>query len=286
MSNELINTLPFVACLCPTYRRPALLANAVACFEAQDYPADRRLLWIADDAAQIPNGRFDWGGVFRSAIRFESLPIKYNWIAGLAALTIELPPPDIYMIWEDDDVYLPHHISSHVAALATPVKSAEWAAWEIHNCHPNASPTTTTPIAKRWSKPSRVLSTYHVQPLSENAAGRFFASIAVTRSLWDECGGIVATKRADFDQQSLARFAAIGGPPADPLEHSPNATPGYCFRFGTTQAYHGQSEMRSADDETWYDRCRDSGDATPVERLTPKMDEETERLYRQFAAQS
>ena len=37
--------LPLVACLCPTYRRPSrLLANAIACFEHQDYPAQRRRL--------------------------------------------------------------------------------------------------------------------------------------------------------------------------------------------------------------------------------------------------
>ena len=45
---------PFLSCLCPTFRRPKLLANAIACFETQDYPPERRELIVLDDAAQYP----------------------------------------------------------------------------------------------------------------------------------------------------------------------------------------------------------------------------------------
>ena len=31
-------TRPIIACICPTYKRPVHLANAVACYMAQDYP--------------------------------------------------------------------------------------------------------------------------------------------------------------------------------------------------------------------------------------------------------
>ena len=40
-------------CLCPTYLRPHLVANALACFEAQDYSAELRRLLICDDAGQF-----------------------------------------------------------------------------------------------------------------------------------------------------------------------------------------------------------------------------------------
>ena len=49
------NELPFVSCLCPTYRRPKLLENSIACFLAQDYPADRRELIVLDDAGELEN---------------------------------------------------------------------------------------------------------------------------------------------------------------------------------------------------------------------------------------
>ena len=51
MSSE----LPFVSCLCPTYRRPQMMANTIPCFITQDYPADRRELIILDDACELQN---------------------------------------------------------------------------------------------------------------------------------------------------------------------------------------------------------------------------------------
>ena len=49
MSSE----LPLVSCLCPTYRRPQLLENSIACFLDQNYPADRRELVVLDDAGEL-----------------------------------------------------------------------------------------------------------------------------------------------------------------------------------------------------------------------------------------
>jgi hypothetical protein len=51
MSSE----LPFVSCLCPTYRRPQMMANTIPCFITQDDPADRRELIILDDAGELKN---------------------------------------------------------------------------------------------------------------------------------------------------------------------------------------------------------------------------------------
>ena len=40
-----------LTCVCPTYRRPRLLANAIACFVAQTYP--NRELIVLDDAGEL-----------------------------------------------------------------------------------------------------------------------------------------------------------------------------------------------------------------------------------------
>jgi len=224
MSSE----LPFVSCLFPTYRRPQLLENSIACFLAQDYPEDRRELIILDDAGELQNQTSDGWQIISIPRRFRSLPEKFNALAGLAR-------GEILVVWEDDDIYLPHHISSHVAAM------------EGH----------------LWSKPSKVLSDYTGQIEEEDATGRFHASLAFTRQAFEKVGGWPLTMRGDFDQQLIARLNELGLP-GNPCTV---ASPSYVFRWGSTGAYHGQALMRGPEDEGWYDRCG-SAVKTPTEVLT------------------
>ena len=208
--------LQFVSCLCPTFRRPKLLENSIACFLAQDYPADRRELIILDDAGELKNESGEGWQIISIPRRFRSLPEKFNALAGLSH-------GEILVVWEDDDIYLPHHISSHVTAM--------------EGC--------------LWSKPSKVLSDYTGQIQEEDATGRFHASLAFTRQAFDQVGGWPLTLRGDFDQQLISKLNAVGIP-GDPCSV---AGPGYVFRWGSTGAYHGQAMMRGPDDENWYDNA-------------------------------
>lgn len=229
--------LPFVSCLCPTYHRPKLLANAIACFQAQDYPADRRELIILDDAGQLAPQRDTNWEVVSIGRRFRSLPDKFNALAGLAR-------GEILAVWEDDDIYLPWHLTAHVETLSA---------------------------GHRFSKPSKVYSHYLGRLQEENAGGRFHASIAFTRSALDAANGWLLTKRADFDQQFMARLAGLG-PVGDTYERFP---PSYVFRWEVTNAYHGQGTMRSAEDQEWYDLAeRDPPEHTGL-LLTPGFDPNT-----------
>ncbi|MCA9058915.1 MAG: hypothetical protein KDA85_10455, partial [Planctomycetaceae bacterium] len=126
------------------------------------------------------------------------------------------------VVWEDDDIYLPHHISSHVAAMD----------------------------GHLWSKPSKVLSDYTGDVREEDATGRFHASLALTRSAFEQVGGWPLTLRGDFDPQLIAGLHTLG-PAADPCL---SAAPSYVFRWTSTGAYHGQAWMRGPNDEGWYDR--------------------------------
>ena len=209
MSSE----LPFVSCLCPTYRRPQLLENSIACFLAQDYPVDRREMIILDDAGELQNQTEDGWQIISIARRFRSLPEKFNALAGLAR-------GEILVVWEDDDIYLPHHISSHVAAMN----------------------------GRLWSKPSKVLSDYTGKVEEEDATGRFHGSLALTRQAFEKVRGWPLTLRGDFDQQLIARFNGLGIA-ADPCMI---ANPSYVFLWGSTGAYHGQALMRGPEDEQWY----------------------------------
>jgi len=239
--------LPHLTCLCPTYKRPKLLANAVACFLAQDYPADRRELIVLDDAGQISPQRGDGWEVVSIARRFNNLPAKFNALAALAS-----PQTEAFVVWEDDDIYLPHHLAAHAAVLATGVE---------------------------FSKPSRVWSTYTGKMEVEGAAGRFHASIACTAGLFRRMGGWPPVTTLDFDQQFMSRLAAASGIVGD-ATLAADAVPSYVFRWGSTGAYHGQAFGH----DDWYGAVgRLPLDVPPVERLEPAFDDESRRVYREAA---
>ncbi|MFM7869972.1 MAG: hypothetical protein ACKPHU_37625 [Planctomycetaceae bacterium] len=86
----------------------------------------------------------------------------------------------------------------------------------------------------------------------EDVTGRFHASLAFRREIFDGIGGWRLTKRGDFDQQLFARLNAIEAP-GDPCQF---ADPSYIVRRGQTNAYHGQAFMQGPEDEGWYDRVR------------------------------
>jgi hypothetical protein len=68
-----------------------------------------------------------------------------------------------------------------------------------------------------WSKPSFVLSSYTGRLEQEDATGRFHASLAFRREIFDRIGGWPLTKRGDFDQQLIARLHAIEAPGDPPM---------------------------------------------------------------------
>jgi hypothetical protein len=193
-----------------------MMGTTTLAFHSQDYPEDRRERIIVDDAGELQNDACGGWQIISIPRRFRSLPEKFNAIAGLAK-------GDIRVV-RVDDIWLPHHISTHVRAME----------------------------GRLWSKPSFVLSSYTGRLEQEDATGRFHASLAFRREIFDRIGGWPLTKRGDFDQQLIARLNAIE-PPGDPCQF---ADPSYIFRWGQTNAYHGQAFMQGPEDEGWYDRVQ------------------------------
>ncbi len=215
---------------------------------AQDYPVDRRELIVLDDAGELQSQTGEGWQTISIPRRFRSLPEKFNALAGLAR-------GEILVVWEDDDIYLPHHISSHVAAM------------EGH----------------LWSKPSKVLSDYTGQIQEEEATGRFHASLAFTRQAFEQVGAWPLTMRGDFDQQLLARLTATG-PSGDPCSV---AGPGYVFRWGSTDAYHGQALMRGPEDEEWYSAAGNQVSMQhAAETVAPSLDQQTSFCFHALANHS
>ena len=101
-----------IAAICCTYKRPKLLAEAVECFLRQDYPAAKREMIVLDDADQYENQIGDGWRIVSLPTRFRTLGEKRNASAALVS-----PEVEAYCVWDDDDIYLPWHMSAAAAAL-------------------------------------------------------------------------------------------------------------------------------------------------------------------------
>lgn len=268
------NDWPFITCLCPTYCRPIMLQTAVECWRRQDYPRHRLALLVMDDSPRHALINSKWFSGFRNAgfesyPGFQTLPHKYNYLAHRAIA--RWPETDLFVVWEDDDLYLP----SHCRAIA--------AAWE----HDARRPAW-------WSHPKHVWSDYPMhdeggklggQVVREGAAGRFHASLALTRGAW-QLRPWVETPRADFDQQYLGSLGQCLGPPADPLPFADSENPTYVFRWHTGHT-HGQSTMKSPEDCDWMHKARLVTASRPslqteCEQWSPQLDARASQIWHSF----
>lgn len=234
-------------CLCPTFRRPHLLANLIACFEAQDHP-DKFLLML-DDSGQIAGQEGDGWKLLSRQGRYATLTAKYgamllfnDWYFNAVALM------------DDDDIYGPQYLSSHATALGD----------------------------ARWSYPRRVFSTHEppatsaTHPGLEPSGGRFWASAAVRRDLLEEVGGFHDIARPTFDQEHLALWNQAGGEPGRPDDF---ALPQYVYGWGRAPR-HVSLEM--GDQAGWYANYAQRLPVMPPldgSFLRPQMDAQTRAIY-------
>lgn len=254
-----------ILCLLPTYNRPQLVANAIACFRAQDYPEQNRQLLILDDAGQLATHHAGSWDIVSTATRYPSLTAKYN---GMLALDrtfggerwlFPCGETDAVALMDDDDIYGPQWLSSHAKALTT----------------------------HRWSHPREVWTTYRgiarspTEPGREPAGGRFWAAAAVRVDLLRELGGFQEITRPTFDQEHLRLWQEHGGDPGRPDALPPHsALPQYCYGWGRAPR-HVSLEM--PDRQNWYaNYATRLGPLPAAEPLTldPAFDEQTRAIYR------
>ncbi len=285
------DSLPNVVCLCPTYGRPSVVANAAACFAAQDYPLANRLLFVFDDAGQIlkttPANRekHEKHGIvaMSSSRRRGSLPEKYDEmiraVGGWA---------DIFVVWDDDDVYLPWHVRMHVRALAGVSGYVDGG---------GEGDTAIFGEGGDWSQPESVYSTYTGKVAAEDSRGRFHGSLAMRSEFLNRIGGWTGVmpvardgsesgagnsrdvKRADFDPRMIAACAASG----KRGHYSMVNGPGYVYRWGDSGATHCSGMMTSPDNRDWYDKVRPCERVEQMVDLVPRFDRRTVEIYRECA---
>ena len=99
--------IPKITAVCPTYKRPVQLANIVQCFLDQDYK--NKELVILDDAQQYPDGLAGDGW------RVHSMKERYPTLGDKRNASVELAQGEYIAVWDDDDAYLPWHLSACVS---------------------------------------------------------------------------------------------------------------------------------------------------------------------------
>ncbi len=167
-----------------TYLRPKSLGRLVRCFLEQDYPCRMRELIILDDAGQYQGESGDGWRVVSVPRRFATLGQKRNAVAALAS-----PKSEGFVIWDDDDRYLPWALSASAAAVDR----------------------------ARWSRPSLVL---HEQPSGtlrkHKTLGLFHGGWAYRREAFEMVSGYPWMDNGE-DQGLAKRFGAAGVSEADPI---------------------------------------------------------------------
>lgn len=197
-----------ITCLCPTYgRRPDLLGNAIACFLSQTHE-DKRLI-VLDDAGTVGHRRSGQVLVHSTSNRFRSLPDKYRFMTDR-----DDPWTEAYVLWDDDDIYLPDHLARHDQVLQS----------------------------RAWSYPDEVGSLYTGKLVVEPTGGRFWACIGFRRECLAKSPWPV-TDRVDYDQQFLRGLERSCGHPG-----RPEGDITFVYRWGSTRAHHASGVGGS----NWY----------------------------------
>lgn len=236
-----------IACLCVTYLRPQRLAEAIACFEQQDYPEPLRELVVLDDAGQYaPLAGRRWQ-VISTPRRFRTLGEKRNAAAALAA-----PDADAYLVWDDDDIYLPWHVSAAARALAR----------------------------NPWTVPARLYrEMFGRLELHDNGDRYYHSAWGFTRDLYQRAGGYPFAQRGE-DQMLRQRFEAVGAVPADP---SADGKPSYVMRwFGEPGAWH----FSALEGDDAYARVAAATPPARVEALAPALSRDWVGACRELLRQS
>lgn len=232
-----------LAALCPTYKRPKELAAVIECFLRQDYPAELRELIVLDDAGQYANQAGNRWSLVSLPVRFRTLGEKRNASAALVS-----PDVDAYCVWDDDDIYLPWHMSAAAAAL----KDADYT-------------IPTVIYVDRRDHLERKTNQY-----------LFHGAWAFRREAFERVNGYPFMQSGQ-DQGLLRRFKAAQLRRADPIQQDPR--PSYVYRWCTIPGNRHISAMG----KDGYERLSQLA-AAPVKTLVPRWDRDWVTLHEAAAA--
>jgi glycosyltransferase involved in cell wall biosynthesis len=235
-----------LCCTVSTYNRPHLLPRIIKCFEEQDY--DDRYMVILDDGGQYENQCGDRWSLVSVSSRFPSLGDKRNAV-------LDMVPSDTYAVLptDDDDLFLPWHLSAAANALAI----------------------------SDWSRPSVVISPMMLGDVTvfrqnytghrdDNTTNRLYhPAWAMKLSCVFACGGYPSGLSGPEDQGLMRKLEDAGVSQADPVELG--FAPSYVYCWGNNNI----SGLLNKNDRLGADAWKRLGkhlDRATLDKWTPPFD--------------
>jgi len=213
-----MSELPFMVAAVPTYRRPRLVENTLALWEAQTYPADRRKMIILEDGGTfVPQSGPNWE-IVTTTDRGRSLGEKFNRIFAMC-------PPETFgvLIWEDDDIYLPGYVAAQAAALARSGISNPLRNWVHYG--------NSVHIERRW----------------------FHSALAVRKETIDRISGYPVEPVGNFDMLFRDAATTVSGGSVEPWDTDEDCQ--YVMGYSGTGYTHSSTVYTNdLNDLGWYER--------------------------------
>ncbi len=227
-------------CLCAIYNHRQELTESLLQMWLDQTHKDSVLVFIDDRPPEMSLERHGGivGGlenvhIFYSS-RYPNLMAKYT--AGIEFAAAKGIEWDAVCVMDDDDIYLPRFLDMH----------SFW----LH-------------ADRGFSYPKTVFSTYGEALRTEETGGRFWASAAYRRDVFEGIGGFGDSARADFDQDMVRRATeyANGALPMKPQ---------YVYQWSMSLSHHCSGSMLGIADTTWYGNCAIARATGP---LVPRLDQ-------------
>ncbi len=237
---------------CCTYNRPHLLPRVIACFEAQDYQ-DRRMV-IVDDGAQYQDGLKGDDGrwvIVSTDRRFESLGKKRRYSVHLAQS--RFPDTDAILPIDDDDLFLPWHMSATAAALHK-------AAWSRPSVILSPRVLGDTRIFQGYETGNRL------NPLENRM---YHPAWGYMLSAYTCAGGYPEDQSGMEDKTLMLRMEAAGVTQADPI--ALGFKPSFIYCWERTQSISGMLSGDRDGSKAWANLNRTLEPAT-LEPWKPPFD--------------
>ena len=110
---------PSITCTTPTYGRFSRLQDAIACFLLQDYEGPKHLVISNDAAAPIKlTPACDALNIDEvSTIWLTNWPERFENLGRKRQQMVDTAETDLIAHWDDDDLYLPWHLTSRIKTL-------------------------------------------------------------------------------------------------------------------------------------------------------------------------
>ena len=112
--------LPKISCYCCTYARDGLLEEAIQSFLIQDYPGEKELVIVNDHPEQHFIFNHPQVRIINLKERIADIPAKHRFALSFCT-------GDIFKVWDDDDIHLPHALSSIAAGFKNGVYKTAFA---------------------------------------------------------------------------------------------------------------------------------------------------------------